>query len=216
MIAVRSPWLAAFSVMAIAHLVLMTTDVSPWDTVTKVMLMPLLAAWAFTEGAPRLLIAALLFSTAGDFAMDFESLFLLGMAGFAFAHVCYIAFFVSCGALDALRKKPWIAVLYAVAAATLVAYIWNEPSIADLRIPIPFYAALLAATAATSLAADTVAGIDAVMFMTSDAIIVLGVAELPQPKPAGLWIMVLYILGQVLLTTGILNKTHASRTTVES
>jgi len=208
--AIRSPWLAAFAAVSVGHLVLITADVSPWDTVTKVMLMPLLAIWAYTQGAPRLLIAALLLSTVGDFAMDFESLFLLGMAGFALAHVCYISFFVSRGALDELRKEPWIGVVYAVAAAMLVVYLWNQPSIADLRIPIPFYAALLATTAATSLALDTRAGIGAAMFMASDALIALGVAELPQPKPADLWIMVLYILGQLLLTTGILNKERTS------
>lgn len=206
MSAIRSPWLAAFAAVSVIHLILITADVSLWDTVSKVMLMPLLAGWAYSQGAPRILILSLAFATIGDFAMDFESLFLLGMAGFAAAHVCYIAYFVSRGAVDRLRGRLWLPALFAVAALALVVYIWSAPAIAELRIPIPVYALLLSATAVTAWAVDNRAGVGATLFLASDALIAVGIAERPQPEPAQLWIMVLYIVGQFLLVSSIVDR----------
>lgn len=212
MSAIRSPWLAAFAAMSVLHLVLIIVDVSPWDTVTKVLLMPLLAGWAFSQSAPRIVIVSLAFATLGDFAMDSESLFPLGMAAFALAHVCYIAYFVSRGAIGVLGRKLWIVGLYAVAAIALVSYLWSAEAIADLRIPIPIYALLLATTAATALAVDNRAGLGAALFLASDALIALGIAERPQPEPAQLWIMVLYLVGQFLLVSAIVDRERALRT----
>ncbi len=213
MSSIRNPWLAAFAAIAVLHLVLITTvDLSPWDTVTKVLLMPLLAGWAFSQSAPRIVIVSLAFATLGDLAMDFESLLLPGMAAFALAHVCYIAYFISRGAIEVLRGKLWIVLMYVVAAIALVAYVWSAPAIADLRIPIPVYALLLATTAATALAVDNRAGLGAALFLASDALIATGIAERPQPQPAQLWIMVLYIVGQFLLVSAIVNRERALRT----
>ena len=62
MSAVKSPWILAFGVVAIAHLFLVGLDLTPWDTVTKCLLAPLLAIWAAQLGGPRLLIVALVLS----------------------------------------------------------------------------------------------------------------------------------------------------------
>lgn len=203
--AVRSPWLLAFAAVAVIHLGLNLAGASPWDSITKCLIMPLLAAWVFTEDGPRLIVAALLVSTVGDFFMEFDDLFIFGMAAFAIAHLCFIRFFISRGALGRLRKKPWIIAVYAAAAIALIAFIWSGLE-ADLKPVVPIYAALLAGTAATSLACDLRAGLGGLLFLISDGIIALGEADKWQPQPDGFWIMLFYILALFFLSAGILNK----------
>ncbi|MGZ5374293.1 MAG: lysoplasmalogenase [Aeromicrobium sp.] len=210
MTALRSPWLMAFAAMSILHLGLNVAEVSPWESITKCLIMPLLAAWVFTEDGPRLIVAALLISTVGDFFMEFDDLFTLGMAAFAIAHICFIYFFVSRGALGRLRKKPWIVLMYAAVAIALVAFIWSDLP-ADIKPFIPVYAALLAGTAATSLATDGRAGLGGALFLVSDAVIALGEADKWQPEPSSFWIMLFYILGLFFLSAGILNRERNTR-----
>lgn len=200
----------AFAAMSVIHLGLNAIEVSPWDSITKCLIMPLLAVWVFTEEGPRLIVAALLISTVGDFFMEFDDLFTFGMAAFAIAHICFIRFFVSRGALGELRKKPWIVVMYAAAAIALVAYIWSGLE-ADIRPAIPVYAALLAGTASTSLATDGRAGLGGALFLVSDGIIALGEAGKWQPEPSSVWIMLFYILGLFFLSAGILNRERNTR-----
>lgn len=211
MTSVRDLWLVAFGVMALTHLYLLTGDIAIWGTVTKITLMPLLAMWAFSRAAPTLLIAALMFSTIGDLAMDFEALFLVGMTGFALAHVCYISLFVRRGAVAAMGDKPWIPLVYAIAAGAFITYVWSAPPMQDVRFAIPVYGALLAATAATSMSLDVRAGIGGTLFMISDAIIALEVAELPRPHQASLLIMAFYIVGQYLLVSTVLDRDEQAR-----
>src|SRR5664279_4541420 len=105
---IRSPWLAGFAVVAVVHLALNAADLGPWDSITKVLLAPLLAAWVLEQRGPRLLVTALAFCFAGDLLLELDNLFVAGMAAFAAAHVCFIWFFVQRGALPALRARPWI------------------------------------------------------------------------------------------------------------
>lgn len=208
--AVRSPWLMAFAAMSVLHLILNAAEASPWDSITKCLIMPLLAAWVFTQDGPRIIVVALLASTVGDFFMEFDDLFAFGMGAFAIAHVCFIGFFVSRGALGQLRKKPWIVALYGAAAVALVVYIWPGLE-AGIRPAIPVYAALLAGTASTSLATDGRAGLGGALFLISDGIIALGEAGKWQPEPSSVWIMVFYILALFFLSAGILNREKATR-----
>ena len=79
--------------------------------VTKPLLMPLLA-FAVLPQAPALLIGALLASCLGDLLLLFDGFwFLIGMAAFAAAHVCYITLFVRGGrpraTYDAFTRSNW-------------------------------------------------------------------------------------------------------------
>lgn len=209
--AVRSPWLLGFAVVTVVHLVLNATGTTPWDSITKCLLAPLLIGWVVQLGGPRLLIAALAFCFLGDLFLEIEDLFTVGMAAFAAAHVCFIVFFVQRGAVQALRTKPWIAVMYAVAAVALIIWLWNDlPS--DIRPLVPIYAALLSTTAATALAVDLRAGIGGALFLISDGIIAASEADRLASDSAatGLAIMTLYIAAIFMLTTAILNKERRS------
>lgn len=210
MTTLRSPWLPAFAAMSVIHLVLNAASVSPSDSITKCLIMPLLAIWVFTVDGPRILVVALLASTVGDFFMEFDDLVTFGMAAFAVAHVCFIRFFVSRGALGQLRKKPWIVVIYVAAAIALVSYVWSGLENSMLPL-VPLYAALLAGTAATSLATDLRAGIGGALFLISDGIIALDLANKWTPQPVQFWIMAFYILALLFLSTGIVNREKTTR-----
>lgn len=199
-----SPWLVAFWVTFAAHLALIAADASPWTTVTKCLLAPLLAAWVVEQDGPRLLVLALAGCFLGDLFLDLgDAWFLPGMAAFAAAHVCFVTHFARRGAFAALRNRPWIPAVLAVAALVLLAWVWGglEPG---LRIPVVVYAALLSTTAATALAVDRRAGIGGLLFLFSDAVIALGVAgRVTEGTGQALTIMVTYGLALFALSTGI-------------
>jgi uncharacterized membrane protein YhhN len=227
MSAVKSPWIIGFGVLTVVHLVLVGFDVSPWDTVTKCLLAPLLAAWAWQQNGPRLLILSLVFCFFGDLFMDLSRIhptnelwFMLGMGSFALAHISFITLFLQRGAASALGasfagKEPWraaLVVVYLLAAVAGVAWVWSglEPGIRPL---VPVYTLLLTGTAVTSIALDTRAGIGAALFLVSDGLIAGGVAG-RLDSTAG-WhqpaIMVLYLLSIFLITAGVLNRELRSR-----
>jgi uncharacterized membrane protein YhhN len=209
MTAVRSPWLIAFSVVSVVHLVLNGAGAEPWDSVTKCLIAPLLAGWAATQGAPRLLVVALALCFVGDLLLEVDGLFIGGMAAFAGAHLAFITLFVRRGAVARLRARPLIAVVYVAAAIVTIAGCWGglEPG---LKPAIPVYAALLVATASLSLATDARAGLGGALFLVSDGIIALSEAGRVDGDAAvtGLAIMALYILAILLLATAICDSSR--------
>ncbi len=210
--AVKSPWILAFGVVAVVHLVLNAADAFPWDSITKCLLAPLLALWVVQLGGPRLLVLALIFCLGGDLFLEIEDLFVVGMASWAAAPVCFITFFVRRGALPRLRARPWALVVYLAGAVAMVTWAWDGLE-ADIRPFVPVYALLLVGTAATALALDGRAGLGGLLFLVSDAFIALGEADRFDKDATwhGLLIMGLYILAIFFLTAGILNREVRAR-----
>ena len=209
MSAVRSPWLIAFAVVSVVHLVLNGTGAEPWDSITKCLVAPLLVGWALERGAPRLLVAALTLCFLGDLLLEIDGLFIPGMAAFAGAHIAFITLFVQRGAVPRLRARPLIAAVYVLVAIGMVAWCWGglEPG---LKPAIPVYAVLLVATASLALATDAQAGLGGALFLVSDGIIALSEAGRVDGDAAvtGLAIMTLYILAILLLATAIVRLEH--------
>lgn len=220
MAAVKSPWIIAFGVVAVVHLLLVGFGVSTWDTVTKCLLAPLLAAWSAQLGGPRLLVLGLIFCFFGDLFMDLDGAFVAGMAAFAAAHICFITLFVQRGAVPVLRAsfsgpERWRAgliVVYALGAIGVVAWAWGgfDPAI---RAAVPVYTLLLATTAATSISLDTRAGIGAALFVVSDSLIALGAAH--RLDATATWhqlaVMFLYLFGIFLIAAGVLNRERRTK-----
>lgn len=202
-----SPWVWAFAAVTTVHLVLLGLDLSPWDSVTKCLLAPVLIGWTASADGPRALVAFLTFCLLGDLFLEIDGWFVAGMAAFAIAHVVLVTHLVRLGAARRLRAAPWLAIAYVVAGGLLVAWIWTDLP-ADLVVPVPFYAALLVATAATSAAIGRVTGAGGLAFLVSDAIIILGVTEQIPPDAAAtrLAIMVLYAAAIALITAGLLRR----------
>ena len=197
------PWLVAFAVALVLHLVLLGLDVEPWDSVTKCLLAPLLVGWVLTRRGPRLLAVALVLCLGGDLLLELDEMFLAGMASFAAAHVCFVALFVRAGAWRRVRPPAALVALYLVAAVVIVVWAWSGLE-ADLRPVVPVYAALLLATAASAAAVDRVAGVGGGLFLVSDGVIALGEAGRVDPgEPVvALTIMSLYGTAIALLALG--------------
>ncbi|GAA1746664.1 lysoplasmalogenase [Aeromicrobium alkaliterrae] len=200
---VRIPWWPLFGVVAVVHLVLLAADASPWDSITKCLAAPLLIGWVLTSGAPRILALALLFCLGGDFFLELDGLFLAGMGSFALAHVCFITWFVRHGAVERLRANPLLVVGLAVAAVAIVVSVWSGIDDPVVRAVLPFYALLLSGTAATALVTERLAGVGAVLFLVSDALIALTVFDrVGTTAVTHVAIMVLYLGAIALLTLG--------------
>ncbi|CAM5354699.1 lysoplasmalogenase [Streptomyces aurantiogriseus] len=204
--------LAAFAVATAVDLLGLVAGLTPAHLAAKPLLMPLLAAWAAVQGAPRLLVAALLCGWGGDTLLlsDADPAFLAGMASFAAGHVCYLALFRHYGPPRA--RAAFLAPAYVTALIATVAQLWPDLP-ADLRIPVACYSTLLTAmayTAATRL--GLVAGLGGALFLLSDTLIATGVADWPQAPRPDFWIMLTYVAAQFLLARGALDTRPAPTT----
>ncbi|MEU5364328.1 lysoplasmalogenase [Streptomyces sp. NPDC005925] len=200
--------LAAFAFAAAVDLVSLLAGPDTGHTIAKPFLMPLLAAWAAVSGAPRLLVAALLFGWGGDTLLLFDAdpAFLAGMGCFAAGHVCYLTLFARRG-----RNSPsphtrarLLVIGYGVALAALLVLL--RPDLpAGLRVPVAVYSALLTSMAcAAAVRVGAVAGLGGALFLLSDTLIATGIADWPQLPRADFWVMLTYLAGQALLAAGVL------------
>ncbi|GAA1368161.1 lysoplasmalogenase [Streptomyces beijiangensis] len=171
----------------------------------KPLLMPLLAAYAYTRGAPKLLLAALLFGWGGDTLLlsSADPAFLAGMACFAAGHVCYLT------AFGRRRTSPLLGAAYAAALAGTVAALWPDLP-PDLRIPVAGYSLLLTAMAYRSSTLGLWGGIGGALFLLSDTLIATDVADWPQPPRPDFWVMATYIAAQTLLARALLARAAPS------
>ncbi|MER5778405.1 lysoplasmalogenase [Streptomyces sp. NPDC002039] len=190
--------LAGFVVAAAVDLGSLLADWHLGHVIAKPLLMPLLVAHVIALGAPRLLVAALLFGWGGDLALlfDADAAFLVGMGSFALGHVCYLVLF------GRRATNPLLGGAYALALVATVALLWSDLP-ADLRVPVAGYSLLLTAMAYRSSALGVRAGIGGALFLLSDTLIATGVAEWPQLPRPDFWIMATYLAAQYLLATGV-------------
>ncbi|MFD8976327.1 lysoplasmalogenase [Streptomyces sp. NPDC059593] len=200
--------LAAFGLAAAVDLVSLLAGAELGHQLAKPLLMPLLAAYAVTRGAPKLLVAALLLGWGGDVFLlsDADRAFLVGMGSFAAGHVCYLVLF------GRRRTSPLLGAGYAAALVGTVALLWPDLP-ADLRIPVAGYSLLLAAMAYRASSLGLLAGLGGALFLLSDTLIATGVAEWPQLPAPDFWVMLTYIAAQYLLTAGVLAAMYGERRT---
>lgn len=201
--------LGLFWVIAAAHLVSLAADVSWLELVTKILLIPSLAAWVLTRGGPWLLIAGLLCSAAGDIVLqvqDSDLLFIAGMACFAAAHACYVTLFVRRGAAGVVRRRWALVAAYLVVWLVLVVVLW--PHLGALQVPVAAYSLLLTATATLSAGLGWRAGLGGALFFVSDGLLAFGLADLPRPPGPDILIMATYIAAQYLIADGVLRRTR--------
>ncbi|MGW1926159.1 lysoplasmalogenase [Streptomyces massasporeus] len=200
--------LAAFGLATAVDLISLLAGAEPGHQIAKPLLMPLLAAYAVTRGAPRPLTAALLLGWGGDVFLlsDADWAFLVGMGSFAAGHVCYLVLF------GRRRTSPALGALYAAALAGTVLLLWPDLP-AELRIPVAGYSLLLTAMAYRSSALGLLAGLGGALFLLSDTLIATGVAEWPRLPASDFWVMLTYIAAQYLLTAGALRAMYRERRT---
>ncbi|MFD3996698.1 lysoplasmalogenase [Streptomyces sp. NPDC058583] len=200
--------LAAFGLATAVDLISLLAGAELGHQIAKPLLMPLLAAYAVTRGAPKPLTLALLFGWGGDVLLlsDADWAFLVGMGSFAAGHVCYLVLF------GRRRTSPALGALYAAALVGTVLLLWPDLP-AELRIPVAGYSLLLTAMAYRSSALGLLAGLGGALFLLSDTLIATGVAEWPQLPAPDFWVMATYVAAQYLLTAGALRAMYGERRT---
>jgi uncharacterized membrane protein YhhN len=198
----RTAWVV-IAALWIGYLVLDVAGAAgPAHTAVKGLLMPSLLAWvvlALGSAAPRLLVAGLGFATLGDVGLEFDALFLVGMAGFFAMQVCYVLGFIGMGAWGSVRRR------WAIAAAYLAFWVAANavlgPRLGDLRLPILLYSLALCVMATFAAGVDRRVGLGGMLFLISDMLIGVDLADLGFPG-RGMVVMVTYLTAQYLIATG--------------
>lgn len=149
-------------------------------TVLKTACVALLALVAALSGAPTLLVLALALSALGDLALsrEGERAFLIGLGGFALAHLAYILLF-------ATLATGWPALL---PAGLLIAYaisteFWLSPHTGAMRGPVRLYVGLITGMGLSALALPgemTLALIGAGAFVMSDTLLAIQLFRLAE------------------------------------
>jgi uncharacterized membrane protein YhhN len=202
----------AFAMLAGLNLVASGTDRTGLEWTTKPLLMPLLGAYVWLTARERgtrpdrLVLAALALSAGGDIALLSSGTrwFIIGMALFLTAQICYIAAFAGGGATRALRRPPLVAVPVGYAVLTVAALAWMWPGLVDagLALPIAGYALALSTMATTAAAHGWRVGLGGGLFLVSDLMIAMRVAEVAELPGPPIWVMATYVAGQALIATG--------------
>ena len=155
----------------------------------------------------RWLIGALLFSAAGDYLLAmpwWEASFVLGLAAFLIAHLCFLAALVPLAAPTPTRLAA--AGLTVASCVALLIWFWPRLIAEGMAVPVTLYIAVLGAMVCAALLADLPTpwtALGAVSFAVSDAMIgisrfVLGDERLAVP----IWWF--YAASLLLLTAGLL------------
>ncbi|GAT09598.1 lysoplasmalogenase [Mycolicibacterium novocastrense] len=153
----------------------------------------------------RWLVAALLFSAAGDFLLAlpwWEPSFVLGLSAFLVAHLCFL------GALWPLvtRSGPRLTAAAVTVAACLALLVWFWPRLIaeGMAVPVTLYIAVLGAMVCAALMARLPTpwtALGAVCFAVSDAMIGIGKFVLVSEALAvPIWWV--YAASLVLITAG--------------
>jgi uncharacterized membrane protein YhhN len=160
------------------------------------------------------LLLGFFFSWLGDISLMFqntEPYFLLGLASFFLAHVCYIMAFrlwiFDNMEIPLLKRHPWmivLLVLYGIGYFRLL-----EPGLGQLKIPVIAYMAVIVLMVIMALNrfkkvtrrgyAMIVAG--AFLFLLSDSILAYN-KFIDRIDFAGIWIMITYSFAQLLIMRG--------------
>ncbi|MCV7366717.1 hypothetical protein CRI77_26335 [Mycolicibacterium duvalii] len=155
----------------------------------------------------RWLVAALLFSAAGDYLLAmpwWEPSFVLGLGAFLVAHLCFLAALLPL--VRSSRSRLLAASVVLIACAALLAWFWPRLIEQGMTVPVTLYMAVLAAMVCAALLAELPTpwtAVGAVCFAVSDAMIginvfVLGTETLAVP----IWWV--YASSLLLITAGLL------------
>lgn len=159
------------------------------------------------------ILYALFFSWIGDIALMFQGGFLIGLANFLMAHICYIIAFLRDNQGWIFLKKDrlfgWVIILLYGAGLLFVLI----PSLGEMKIPVIIYASTILTMLLITLNRWKTVRWDsfqnvflgAILFVISDSMIAISrfVSSFPF---SGILIMITYAIGQYLIIDGYLKK----------
>lgn len=220
----------ALALLTLVHLAAHLLGAATLADTSQWFLMPVLAGclWLATrrhaDGDPgrrsrlvRLTLVALGFSWLGDTAPDLadgDTAFLVMVGFFLCAQVVYTIAFWPYRAGSVLRR-PLTLVPYGLALLALV--VACAPGAGSLLVPVVVYGVCLVTMAVVATGVDRLAAVGGAVFLLSDALIALNAFAPWYDLPGhGFWVMLTYVVGQVLLVLGVLRRDRgASVTTME-
>ena len=148
---VQKIWELAFWILAILDIAGIAAEIKMLHFIVKPLLIPALLVLLFytrpTLPGKKLLLTGLFFSWLGDLFLLFEYknqlFFIFGLACFLTTHIFYIIYFLKTGsaAVSLLKKQPLLPILVIVYGISLVWLLY--PHLADLKIPVMAYAAVI-------------------------------------------------------------------------
>lgn len=201
-------------IVALAYLPL-AQGAPGWSrSVVKTAPLALFSVAALFSGAPPWLGTALVFSALGDFALSRrgEGAFLLGLGGFALAHLAYILLFLEISGVSmwgGIFALPVLAA--ALIALGLSAEVWLIPHVGPLRWPVRFYVLIITLMGLASLTGGVgVVTAGAILFILSDVLLAVQLFRLAPDSalaaPLGWLIWGFYITGQATIFSGVLQS----------
>lgn len=203
----RAP-IAVFAVLVAINLLGVGFDSALVEWLSKPLLMPallwLLLAHGVAEARTRpLLIVGLIAATVADIALLIpgEAALLTGMGFFAVMQVCFVVAYTRVtGVAAAWRARPWLPGAYLVFWLGFNAVMWT--TFAEMAAPIAVYSLLLTVMAAAAATVSARVGAGGLLFLVSDLMIGLGIANLDFVG-RDVAIMATYTAAQFLIVTGL-------------
>jgi len=170
-----------------------------------------------TQGYPRwrvYVMAALVFSWAGDVFLISSEWFIAGLVSFLIAHIFYIIAYQKTGAAFGDLKALDV-VMFTVYGVVLIWVIY--PGLGDLLVPVLIYALVLLGMGvwahkrrnATSPTSFKLVAIGAILFVLSDGLIAINkfAYEIPAER---ILIMSIYMTAQYLIVQGLIKHTETT------
>jgi uncharacterized membrane protein YhhN len=204
--------LVAYAALSVVHVLSRLLELGAVATVTKPMLMPLLAAYLVVASArplprlARLVLVALVFSWFGDALLlgSGDGFELAGLGGFLVAQVLYIVAFAPLVRSGQPGRPPLWALLYVLWGAVLMASLGAD--LGSLLLPALVYAVVICTMAIVASGVNRYTAVGAFFFVLSDSL--NGLARLTEVLVLDVaireaLIMSTYTLAQGLIVHGV-------------
>jgi uncharacterized membrane protein YhhN len=195
--------------------IILRDNPSPWlNTGLKALIMPLLIAILIINFQNSLLsmlmLAALVFSWAGDIILDFS--FVKGLICFLLAQVTYLfVFSLTPGSNILFKNKLYLIIPVALYGAGLIMFIYND--LQEMRLAVMVYALVILSMLASAInrlrkvnrLSYWLVLLGAVLFVISDSMIAINKFTLNFWGAEAL-IMATYVIAQYLIVTGYIRQ----------
>ena len=213
----KPDWRILYAISAAALFTGLLFDLPALYVSAKPLLMITLLLYfvSATKGYPRWrfhVMAALVFSWAGDVFLISSEWFIAGLVSFLIAHIFYIIAYQKTGAASG-ELKTLDVVKFVAYGVVLIWVIY--PGLGDMLVPVLIYALVLLAMGvwahkrrgATSSSSFQLVAIGAILFALSDGLIAINkfAYEVPAER---ILIMSIYITAQYLIVRGLIKHTE--------
>ncbi|MFJ9870460.1 lysoplasmalogenase family protein [Streptomyces sp. NPDC101165] len=197
------PLIVAFAALAALDIAGVAAGLPPLEWIAKPLLAPVLAVhlWRLTGTRHVPVLAGLGFAAAGDVTLMLPGrvAFVVGIAFFLGAQLCWTAAFLRAGALRYLRPRRRLCAVHLAVWVAAVAAL--APALGPvLGTAVAVYASALVTMALTARVLGRRAAWGGLVFLASDLLVGLGAAGADFPGRAAL-VMVTYTVALALIAT---------------